>query len=249
MTFDRSKTRTSRQAKFDVECLGERIVPAHAGFVSAAGHVHLNLVERLGSEKAFKLHHHRMPVFVTAPVNFNALKAAKDSPVAGKLAKNNPFITANPVSITQISASTGSPVAAKLPLNNPTITSNPITTTALSKPMLPAPKIMPANLSVSLVTIFNQYEKNPGGFTGVTSSTDGTNLVIVNGDRVGITVHDGNPSEFQGLMTELKEAGMTNEVWSAFSGTVVGMLPIAELVTIANYSRNVSVDPELPAHL
>jgi hypothetical protein len=275
MTFDRSKARTSRPAKLDVESLGARIVPAHLVVIGAGGHVHLNLIEKLGSGETINFDRHQKPIIATDPVKFdamnlpsrsslpgkppksnpiiatnpvtfNAMTVPTLSPLPGRLPKSNPIIATNPVTFKAMGAPISSPVPGRLPRTNPIIATNPVNFTAAATPELPAPSSMPANVSQSLLTLYEQYEQNPAAFTGVTSSTDGANLVVES-DKVGITVHDGNPSEFLGLMSELKQAGLTNVDSSAFYGTITGMLPIAELLTIANYSDNLSVAPELVA--
>jgi hypothetical protein len=231
MTFDRSKMRTSRKAKFDVESLGERIVPTHLGFIGAGGHVHLNLIEKLGPGKPFDIHHHHHgnPIIVTAPVTFNTVAAAKPSPLPVALPGNHPIIATAPVTFFTVNPAKPSPLPVTLPGNDPII----------------APSPLPDNASPSLLTIYEQYWKSPAAFTGVTSTANNANLVLVQSDKVGIIVRDGNPTEFQGLMSELKQAGLTNVDWSSVSGTITGMLPIAELVTIANFSDHVIIDPEL----
>ena len=91
------------------------------------------------------------------------------------------------------------------------------------------------------MTIYQEYEQNPTGFSGNTSSANGANLVVIQGDDVGIQVHDGNPADFAALVTELQNAGMQITTADAAYGTVVGLLPIAQLPTVGGLSQAPSV--------
>jgi len=103
---------------------------------------------------------------------------------------------------------------------------------------------LPANVSQTLDVIYNAYVTNPGGFPANVTSTDGANLVVIQGSNVGIQVHDGDPADFNGLLTELQSAGMQVTVSSAQSGTIVGMLPIAQLPAVATLHQTPSITPE-----
>jgi hypothetical protein len=291
MIFDRSSTRASRHAKFDVESLGERIVPAHLGFVAAGGHVNLNLLEKLASEhngllarelfkptdNAFLHHHHKKPMIETAPVTFSALSTPTLSPLPGKHPVTKPILVTAPITFSALSTPTLSPLPGKHPVTKPILVTAPVIFSALSTPTLsplpgkhpvtkpilvtapvtfnavptPAPAPAPGNVSQTLMVIYEQYEQNPSTFTGATSSTNGANLVPVQGDKFGITVHDSNTIEFQSLSAELAHAGLTappgsmSPVSNAMDGTITGMLPIAELLTIADFSDTVSINPEM----
>ncbi len=93
---------------------------------------------------------------------------------------------------------------------------------------------LPGNVGASLGVIYNAYEQNPAGFPANLPSTDGANLVLIQGSNVGIQVQDGNPADFGTLLTELQSAGMQVTTSSAQYGLIVGMLPISELPTVAD---------------
>ena len=57
-------------------------------------------------------------------------------------------------------------------------------------------------------------------------------------------VWDRDAAEYQSLTAMLNSAGMTFSSSSAAYGTVVGMLPIAELLTVAQFSQSVSISPQ-----
>jgi hypothetical protein len=127
----------------------------------------------------------------------------------------------------------------------------PLTNSFLLPPVPAAPTAitLPANVSSILNMVYKEYEQDPGAFAGDTTSTNGENLALVEGNQVGIDIHDTNPAEFENLLTELANAGMTITISSAGSDTAVGMLPIADLPTVAMLSPTISINPEMPATL
>jgi hypothetical protein len=92
---------------------------------------------------------------------------------------------------------------------------------------------LPPNASVTLDAIYAAFQQDPSDFPANLPTTNEANLVVIQGDNVGIQVHDGNPSDFNTLVTELQNAGMQITTSSATYGVVVGMLPIAELPNVA----------------
>ena len=146
-----------------------------------------------------------------------------------------------------------------LPMDKPTVvttttgqtdTGGPVVTTYKGSLPMDRPTTgttvtgQPENVDQALVTIYQEYENDPSGFTGNTSTANGADLVIVQGDDFGIEIHDGNPAEFQSLMNELTNAGMNVTASSATYGTAVGLLPISELLTVAKLSPTIAIMPE-----
>ena len=252
MTLDRRDKRTSRTSKFDVEHLGERIAPAHFGVMSIAGHVHLNLITQTQHK------HHGIAVWEIVNPVLNTFKLPVHKP-------GNPTF---PIILMPFSNNAGSNITIRVPAPAPvvpvdspppvTFTANPpptipvdspppVTFTANPPPTPPTPTPAPAptgpaNLSAALFALYEQYESDPAAFTSSTPSTAGQ-FDIVNGS-VNVSVRDSNAAEFQSLTTELANAGMTNAASSASLGMVVGLLPISELVSVAQFSGTVSVTPE-----
>lgn len=97
---------------------------------------------------------------------------------------------------------------------------------------------LPANAAVVLDVIYTAYEQSPSDFPDNLPTEDGANLVVIQGDDVGIQVHDSNPSDFSTLVTELQSAGMQITISSSSYGTIVGMLPIAQLPSVAASPRH-----------
>ncbi len=108
---------------------------------------------------------------------------------------------------------------------------------------------LPSNVSQTLDVIYNAYVQNPGGFPANVPATDGANLVVVEGNSVGIQVHDGNPADFQGLLTDLQSDGMQVTISSAQYGTIDGLLPIAQLPAVAALSQMAAIGPEMQSVL
>ncbi len=102
---------------------------------------------------------------------------------------------------------------------------------------------LPANVAVTLDVVYDAYQQNPGQFPANLPATDGANLVVIQGSNVGIQVHDGNPTDFATLLTELESDGMQVTTSSAQFGTIVGMLPISQLPAVAELTDAPSVAP------
>lgn len=102
---------------------------------------------------------------------------------------------------------------------------------------------LPANVAVTLDVIYDAYQQNPDQFPANLPATDGANLVVIQGSNVGIQVHDGNPTDFATLLTELESDGMQVTTSSAQFGTIVGMLPISQLPAVAELTDAPSVAP------
>jgi hypothetical protein len=102
---------------------------------------------------------------------------------------------------------------------------------------------LPANVSTTLDVIYNAYEASPANFPANLPATDGANRVVIQGSNVGIQVNDSNPADFDQLLSELENDGMQVTVSSAYYGTIVGMLPIAELPAVGALPQAPSVTP------
>jgi hypothetical protein len=97
----------------------------------------------------------------------------------------------------------------------------------------------PPTVAPALVTIYQAYIQDPTEFT-VPPSADSAQLVLIQGDQVGIQVRDGNPADFGALLAELQNAGMQILASDATYGLIQGMLPIAQLPAVAAL-------PEIPS--
>ena len=102
---------------------------------------------------------------------------------------------------------------------------------------------LPSNVSVILADIYNAYEQDPSSFPANLPSTDAGDKVIIQGSNVGIQVQDSNPADFAAMVSSLQSDGMQIQASSAINGTVVGMLPIAELPAVAQLTNAPSVTP------
>jgi hypothetical protein len=100
---------------------------------------------------------------------------------------------------------------------------------------------LPSNVSVTLDAVYAAFQQDASDFPANLPTTNEANLVVIQGDNVGIEVHDGNPSDFYTLVTELQNAGMQITSSSATYGVVVGMLPIAELPNVAALPQTTSM--------
>jgi hypothetical protein len=119
----------------------------------------------------------------------------------------------------------------------PTTPSGGTTTTT------PSQTSLPANVSATLDVIYAAYLQNGSSLPATIPATDSANTVVVQGSDVGIQVHDGNPVDFAALVSNLQAAGMQITTSSAQYGTVVGLLPIAQLPAVAALADAPSVTP------
>ena len=116
-------------------------------------------------------------------------------------------------------------------------TSQSSTTTANSQSSLPA------NVSETLDVIYNAYTQNPSEFPADIPSTNGANLVVMNGSSVGIQVFDDTPGDLSTLVSNLQSAGMQITDSSAIFGTAVGMVPVSDLPAVAALADVSSISP------
>jgi hypothetical protein len=153
------------------------------------------------------------------------------------------FSVASPINTT--AATTSSSSTTTTPISDDTATGSqtgqgsPTTTDTNSQSTLPA------NVSVTLDAIYNAFTQDPSSFPANIASLDGASMVVIQGSNVGIQVHDGNPADFSALLTTLQNDGMQVTISSAQDGTIVGLLPIAQLPTVASLTQAPSITPEL----
>jgi len=113
-------------------------------------------------------------------------------------------------------------------------------------PISNASGTLPANVSVQLQSLYTQYQTYESSGGNGTFSPTGVNLLVINGTSVGIQVKDTNTGDFNTLITELEGDGMQVLDSSSTYGIVEGMLPIAQLPTVAQLPQTLSITPMLP---
>ena len=103
--------------------------------------------------------------------------------------------------------------------------------------------MLPANVGAPLQSLYAQYEtyESSGGH-GPFSPT-GANLLVINGTDVGIQVKDTSTGDFNTLIAELQGDGMQILDSDSTYGLVEGMLPIAQLPTVAQLPQTLSITP------
>jgi hypothetical protein len=142
-----------------------------------------------------------------------------------------PHRPVNPISILPTSPAPTTPTPSPTP--TPTPTPNP------GNPNSPGP--LPANVSAPLQSIYEQFV-NSGG-SGSFTPTGVSTLVVINGTSVGVMIHANNPGDFAGLVAQLQSDGLQVTASDPTTGNVEGMLPIANLPTIAQLPQAPSVLP------
>ncbi len=147
-------------------------------------------------------------------------------------------VSANPTPVV-----VNSPVMA--PVTPPTLSTTSSGPTTGTTTTTPAPQSsLPANVSQTLSAIYSAYEQDPSAFPANVSTISGASMVVIDGTNVGIQVKDNNAADFNTLVNELQGAGMQITNSSAVYGTVVGLLPIAQLPTVAAFADASSIGPQ-----
>jgi hypothetical protein len=242
-------SRTSLRARLQVESVEDRIAPAHLG-VTAAAHVvvaaHHAIHHRLAA-------HDRAAELRASTVQVRSAATRVESPVVSLRAQalsahhravahgTSALATATHRAVTTTSVSASAvriitmPVIT-IPTSVPPTSSNPA-------PNLPEPSL-PPNVDGNLNTIYQQYEAfESNGGTG-TFSTPLASFIRVQGTDVGIEVHGNGSGDFGSLVSALENLGMQVQTVDGTTGNVYGMLPIAQLPSVAGNSLVFSVMPE-----
>ena len=188
---------------------------------------------RIETRAAARLH----PAIVLPASNFFTPNA-QNNPVSSSASSSSLTTAAGPSSSNTTSTTTDSGTTTTTGSSSP-VSSTGTTTDTGSQSSLPA------NVAQTLDVIYNAYVASPGGFRANLPSTNGANLVVIQGSNVGIQVHDGNPADFNSLLTEVHNDGMQVTISSAQYGTIVGMLPISQLPAVASLPQMPSITPEM----
>jgi hypothetical protein len=102
---------------------------------------------------------------------------------------------------------------------------------------------LPANVSEELQSLYTQYQSYVSSGDSGTFSPTGVNQLVISGTDVGIMVKDNDSADFNTLITELQSDGMQILDSDFTYGLIEGMLPIAQLPTIAQLPQTLSVVP------
>jgi hypothetical protein len=100
-----------------------------------------------------------------------------------------------------------------------------------------------AKAGQDLITIYQEYVQyeNNGGTGAFVSSMSG--VIVIKGTNVGVDLHWNGTGDFNGYVTSLQNLGMQIQATDPTSGIVEGMLPIAQLPTVAGLSQTKSLSP------
>jgi hypothetical protein len=237
--------RTRRTAKFSLESLDDRIVPSamHATVGAGAGAVAaVSVVHRHGHHVA----HHAVPHAVQQH-QANATASAMPAPVT---------VSTFSLSHAHSSAKTGTGVAPSfiVPTPAPSPPTTPVTTIPTqavtppssspspSRTIPTSPGPLPANVSQALQTIYQEYKAFQGTGGDIFTSSQ-ANVVVLNGTNVGVQVHANGTGDFNAFIAQLKSEGMQVTASDATYGIVEGMLPIAQLPSVAVDPQTLSITP------
>jgi hypothetical protein len=98
-------------------------------------------------------------------------------------------------------------------------------------------------VSQTLQTIYAEYQAylSAGGKGPFTSSQ--ALFVVINGTNIGVQVHSNNPGDLSAMIAQLQSDGMQVIDSSLTYGIVEGMLPIAQLPTVAGLPQTTIITP------
>jgi hypothetical protein len=95
---------------------------------------------------------------------------------------------------------------------------------------------LPANVAPRLRLVYAQYMTFVGMAAGGAIASTRVSRAAVSSARVGVKLHTTDTAHFQGLLEQLRDAGLRVTRASAASGNVSGILPIASLPAVASLS-------------
>lgn len=100
-----------------------------------------------------------------------------------------------------------------------------------------------AKAGQDLITIYQEFVQfeNNGGTGGFVSSK--ASFVVIKGTNVGVDVHWNGSGDFNAYVASLTNLGMQIQATDSTSGTVEGLLPIAQLPGVAGMSQTKSLSP------
>jgi len=183
------------------------------------------------------------PVRLAALVEHPSIRARPHHPL-----RQNARIQAAPRGSSVAPLARPSPVAsggglgAAIPAPTPTPTPSP--TVAATPTVIPdttAVKSGPlAKAGQELITISQEYQQQ-GGSPSFTSSLAG--LVEIRGTSVGIDAHMASGNNFGNYVSSLAKLGMQIRFQDPTTGTVEGVIPIAQLQAAAQDSMTLALSP------
>jgi hypothetical protein len=174
------------------------------------------------------------PAAVHAVVKTHPAQAPKAAPKAAKATHAAKVASSAKAAAPQVTSVVRPSVAAPATVTAPTPTSPTSSTNVGDIQNGPL-----AKAGQQLTTIYQEYLQFGGSGT-FTSSLSG--IIEISGTNVGVDVHSGG-GDFGAFVSELTSLGMKVQVSSAQYATVEGLLPIGQLLTVANLPQTLSINP------
>jgi hypothetical protein len=264
LTTQRHDQRTRRQARFELECLDDRLVLSAGGGGMAVAQ--LTAVEhRLEGRLAqLQARHGAQPTAAEARIQSRIarIQARIASPAMAAAA-----VAVNVTAPATANAASRSAPSAPATINSPGLDPNH----SLAGPGLPFVTSpggtnsgglgnptdtgsggtgsggtgtnsgsLPANVGGALQSLFQEFESASGNFT---PSQPSDNLLQISGDNVGVNIKVDSSSDFNTVLSRLQADGMQVSASSATFGIITGMAPISNLPSIAQVASSVTAAP------
>ncbi len=234
--------RTRRNAHFTLESLDDRIVLSAAAAAEAAVNAKAVLLEQKHEVRLARLEAR------------HAARLGKANGAATPIVINASTSTTTPVSVSPVAVDAALATTFSVGHPSPSHTRLPVSTTSpISVPELIPPSTthasspgpLPANVAAALQGLYEEYESQGGG-SSFTPDEPNDKLLVISGTSVGVQIKASASADFNTLVSRLQSEGMQVSSSSATYGLIDGMLPIAELGTVARLSGTTSVTPMSP---
>jgi len=259
MTTLRRDRRTQRTVKFNLESLDDRIVPSAMGAGAAvAGHAHAHAHAAERAHLIQQRHEARLARHEARLAAREARHEARMAAHAARHAATMPPVTVIPIMNSNSLASTNSGVTSAMATGTTTTpsattsffplpfqTTNPTSTTGTTMPSNStggSTTPLPPNVGSQLQSLYQQFVNS--GSSGDFTPT-GLPGIVISGSNVGINVHTSDPANFNAILAQLQSDGMQVTNSSPTYGLIEGMLPIAQLPTVAQISSDLSITAQV----
>ncbi len=144
--------------------------------------------------------------------------------------QNQP-ISASPGAAAAASPVAGSPASSTFPTAKTTGPSTATTPVGTTGPL-------PANVDQALDAIYEEYENGT-----LPTTPSGPGQVEIQGNDVGVMIHVLNPGDFATVVADAQALGLQVTVSSPSTDNVAGLLPIAELPSVAELPESPIIVP------
>jgi len=236
----KEQRRRSAKAILALETLDERIVPSAITFTHPMGQVasaeHSQIQVRVHHRHRLHARHPATVPLSTGVQLTNPVTAPNDTGAATPATPATPVTPATPLATGSGTRAIEPPSSAPAIAPTFTVSNDPLPTT-------PSPDVVKngplAKAGQTLISIYEEYQQQGAGTT-FTSSQAG--FVLIQGTNVGVDIQSAG-GDFNAFVSQLTKLGMQVRATDAAHGTVEGLLPIAQIPTVAQNPDTLDMSP------